>query len=131
MKVSRDLPEAVKSAGFTPTLREADAIVALLGHGDEAVAKGAERALAELGDNLLPIALRHAPEAPPRVRARLCLIVGRVSPLPDEAIKYLIFSLNDADPKTRRNAAIALGKARGVCAGVGRGDAHGSVLNRR
>ncbi|MEO6418645.1 MAG: hypothetical protein ABIP39_04520, partial [Polyangiaceae bacterium] len=107
----RKLADVVKSSGYTPAARDGAELIALLADEDEDVALGAERALARLGEKLVVIAERALKEAPPRVRARLCKAIARVIPLGDGETNYLILALEDADPKTRRNAAIALGKA--------------------
>ena len=109
---SRKLADAVKSSGYTPAARDGAELIALLADEDDEIAVGAERALARLGEKLVAIAERALKQAPPRVRARLCRAIARVTPLGDAETKYLILALDDEDPKTRRNAAIALGKAR-------------------
>jgi 23S rRNA G2445 N2-methylase RlmL len=109
---SRNLAEAVKSSGYTPAARDGAELIALLANEDDEIALGAERALARLGEKLVGIAERSLKEAPPRVRARLCRAIARVALLGDAETKYLILALDDDDPKTRRNAAIALGKSR-------------------
>lgn len=108
----RKLADAVKSSGYTPAARDATELIALLADEDDEVSLGAERALARLGEKLVVIAERAKKEALPRIRARLCRAIGRVTPLGDAETKYLILALDDEDPKTRRNAAIALGKVR-------------------
>lgn len=108
----RNLADAVKSSGYTPAARDGAELIALLGGDDEEITLGAERALARLGDKLVAIAERALKEAPPRVRARLCRAIARVTPLGEAETKYLILALDDEDPKTRRNAAIGLGKIR-------------------
>src|SRR6185437_10907505 len=99
-----------KSSGYTPAARDGAELIALLAVEDEEVSLGAERALARLGGKLVGIAERALKDAPARVRARLCRAIARVTPLGDAETKYLILALDDEDPKTRRNAAIGLGK---------------------
>jgi 23S rRNA G2445 N2-methylase RlmL len=85
------------------------ALIELL--ASEEHAKGAERALARAGSVALGALEARLPGAEPPLRGRIVRTIGRF--LPDaNATLLLISALEDADPKTRRNAAIALGHAR-------------------
>jgi 23S rRNA G2445 N2-methylase RlmL len=106
----RPLSEAVRDPGFTPRVRDLDALVDLL--VDDALEKHAERALARLGSAAVEgLRVRFEAAAPP-LRARVARVLGRLGDA-EAARGTLIAALGDADAKTRRNAAIALGHARG------------------
>jgi 23S rRNA G2445 N2-methylase RlmL len=98
--------ERLRDPGFTPRLREVDALVELL--VDEEHAKAAARAIARVGPGaLVPLRARFEAAVSP-LRAHVLAAIGR---FPEEAaaVEVLLAALTDADPKTRRNAAIALG----------------------
>jgi DNA-directed RNA polymerase specialized sigma24 family protein len=128
------LEVAIADRGFTPSTRDLEALIDLL--ADDARAKHAERAIARLG----PIALERLEArfegAKPPLRGRIVRVIGRLandgtSPrlttppsadvlsappgrgqhLEQRARIALVAALDDHDPKTRRNAAIALGHA--------------------
>jgi HEAT repeats/RMKL-like, methyltransferase domain len=108
------LDEAVRSRGFTPSVRDVDGLVDLIGSADESTARDAERALRRLGSAALPQVLARTKAAPAPLLARLCRTIGRLAPGDEGAAKVLCAALDDADPKTRRNAIIALGQFRGL-----------------
>ena len=99
--------------GFTPSVRDLDALVEML--ADEETAKPAERALARIGFAALAAVRKRLESAGKPVRARLVRVVGRMAQEErDEAraaecVSTLVAAIDDADPKARRNAAIALG----------------------
>jgi len=101
----------IADPGFTPSTRDLEALIDLL--ADDARAKNAERAIARLG----PIALERLEArfqgAKPPVRGRIVRVIGRLANdrLLERAHAALADALKDSDPKTRRNAAIALGRA--------------------
>jgi 23S rRNA G2445 N2-methylase RlmL len=98
--------ERLRDPGFTPRLREVDALVDLL--ADEDLAKTAARAIGRVGPAALaPLRARLEAAGPP-LRAHIVLAIGRFAPEPS-AVAVLLAALEDADPKTRRNAAIGLG----------------------
>jgi hypothetical protein len=100
------LLERLKDPGFTPRVREVDALVELL--ADEALAKAAARAIGRVGPAAFePLSARLEGARPP-LRAHIMRAIGRLAGDP-RAIEILLGALDDADPKTRRNAAIALG----------------------
>jgi 23S rRNA G2445 N2-methylase RlmL len=101
----------VADAGYTPSVRDLGALVELL--ADEDLAKDVERAIGRIGAPALePLRLRLS-EAKPPVRGRIVNAIGRLG-VASPVSRVLIDVLNDdaADPKSRRNAAIALGRHR-------------------
>jgi hypothetical protein len=108
------LSDRVKDPGFTPSPRDVDALVDLL--ADDAHAKAAERAIGRAGGAAQAAVLSRFEKAAPPLRARIVRVVGRLSQGEREpaGIPFLMNALQDADPKTRRNAVIALGHVRGT-----------------
>ncbi|WP_049949730.1 HEAT repeat domain-containing protein [Sorangium cellulosum] len=111
-----DLQRALSDPGFTPGRRHFAALIALLEAAGEP-AELAERALRRAGAAALPAALDRAAAAPPSLRAPLTRLVGKLmaaAPLEPEiagrARDYLVARLRDDDRRTRRMAAVALGK---------------------
>jgi 23S rRNA G2445 N2-methylase RlmL len=100
------LLERIRDPGFTPRLRDVDALVDLL--PDDDLTKDATRALGRLGGAALaPLQSRlDGAEAP--LRAHIVKAIGRLAP-DEQAIRLMLAALTDDDPKSRRNAAIALG----------------------
>ncbi len=98
----------MRDPGFTPSLRELDALVDLL--ADDDAGKDAERAVARIGPAALSKLEARLAAAAPALRARVVRAIGRLAASP-QAVRPLLVALDDADPKTRRNAAIALGHA--------------------
>lgn len=100
------LRERLRDPGFTPRVREVDTLVDLL--AEDEVAKVAARAIGRVGAPALD-ALRARFEASvPPLRGHIVKAIGALVALP-AAVALLLAALDDADPKTRRNAAIALG----------------------
>jgi predicted RNA methylase len=112
--VDPSLAAKLESPGFTPGARDVEPLFALLGVATDDVAKQVERALSRLGDRVARRAVDSFAESAPPLRARLCSLVGRifVSGERGEIGEWLVHRLDDADPKTRRRAAAALGKTR-------------------
>jgi 23S rRNA G2445 N2-methylase RlmL len=108
-----DLGQALSDPGFTPRVRDVRALLDHVAHGDEH-AEAAERALLRVGAQAGLVAAERTPEAPPIERYRLTKLVGRLAAESGgEALAPFLFSrLDDADDRTRRAAANALGKAR-------------------
>jgi 23S rRNA G2445 N2-methylase RlmL len=100
---------AVRDPGFTPSVRDVDALVELL--LDDELVKYAERAIARVGRAGLGVLRQRFAVATGPVRARVLKAIGRLAE-DDDARSVLVAALNDADPKTRRNAVIALGHVR-------------------
>jgi 23S rRNA G2445 N2-methylase RlmL/HEAT repeat protein len=104
------LAERVRDPGFTPSVRDLDALVDLL--ADEDLAKHVERAIGRIGaPAVAQLRVRLAAARPP-LRGRIVKAIGRMAADPSAA-GVLVELLEDADPKSRRNAAIALGRSRG------------------
>jgi 23S rRNA G2445 N2-methylase RlmL len=105
-KEPKTLVERLADPGFTPRLREVDALIDLL--PAEEHAKAAARAIGRVGPAALgPLRARFEAAVPP-VRAHVLAAIGRF-PAEAAAVEVLLAALGDADPKTRRNAGIALG----------------------
>ncbi|WP_437989990.1 HEAT repeat domain-containing protein [Sorangium sp. So ce145] len=118
-----DLQRALSDPGFTPGRRHFAALMDLLETADEP-AELAERALRRAGAAALPAALERAAGAPLALRAPLTRLVGKLmaaGPIDPEvserARDYLLACLGDDDRRTRRMAAVALGKPRAADAG--------------
>ncbi len=110
------LVEALRSPSFTPAVKEVPALFDLLGrqeaNQDDAL-RDVERALLRVGPPALSAAMTLAETARPPLRARLCRLVGRGDLEGDPGLlRFVLSRLADEDPKTRRNAAIALGRVR-------------------
>ncbi len=103
------LPQAVLDPGFTPRARDLDALVDLL--ADDALVKAAERAIGRLGESALEGLRGRFEASTPPLRARVLRAIGRF-PEDPRATAVLLAALGDADPKTRRNAAMELGHVR-------------------
>lgn len=102
-----DLRSAVHDPSFIPGRRDLPELLGLLESEDDAEA--AERALARAGTAGAEAAIARFADAQPPLRARLVKAVARAGgPRP-----WLLDRLGDADPKTRRNAIVALGKTPG------------------
>ncbi len=86
-----------------------EALVALLGNDD--LVKHAERAIGRVGVAGLDVLRERFAAAAGPLRARVLRAIGRLAE-DAGARSLLLTALGDADPKTRRNAAIALGHTR-------------------
>jgi 23S rRNA G2445 N2-methylase RlmL len=119
------LEEAIRDPGFTPGQRDIAPLLDLLGgQAGEDTEEQAQRALLRAGEPAVRAALLRAPDAPVDARRRLTAFLGRAAAAgasaggsaggavsgAEEALGFLVRALEDEDPKTRRNAAIALGK---------------------
>ncbi|WP_437792586.1 HEAT repeat domain-containing protein [Sorangium sp. So ce693] len=118
-----DLQRALSDPGFTPGRRHFAALMGLLETSGEP-AELAERALRRAGAAALPAAIERAAGAAPALRAPLTRLVGKLmasGPIDPEvserARDYLLACLNDDDRRTRRMAAVALGKPYAADAG--------------
>jgi 23S rRNA G2445 N2-methylase RlmL len=114
-KATRDVSERVRDPGFTPSVRDVPALVALLGDADEDVARDAEKALVRLGSPLVPLAPGAASHAGEKARARLVRAVGTIAARDegDAAVAWLVDELATGEGRGARYAATALGKMRG------------------
>ncbi|MCS6914637.1 MAG: HEAT repeat domain-containing protein [Myxococcales bacterium] len=108
-----DLRAALREPWFTPRAADAPALLALLDgdQADDRVAAG--RALGRLL-SAAPLILSRAEEAPPRLRCRLTAVVGQLAAREAPGARALLVRLlSDADHRTRRSAAMALGRLPG------------------
>lgn len=110
-----DLAVAVRAGGFTPRAEDVPALVAHLATEDETFARGVERALEQVADVALPAALEMLATEPPRGRAGIARLCGRLAPSLDaearsSAVAGLCALLADSEPRVRRHAATALAK---------------------
>lgn len=126
-----DLLAAAREPHFTPRREDLPVLLGLLGQRDEEVERAAERALLRMGLPIVPALCEAAKAAAPPLRGRVCRLLGRlwarqgvVGAAPDAAAAlrqaargYLLGALGDRDAKTRRNAAIALGRGGGAAGG--------------
>ncbi len=110
-----NLPERLRSPGYTPSVRELPALFARLSEVDDDGAKLVERALARVGAPAAAEARERFPSASAPLRGRLCALVGRVARnAVDPALaEWLVERLADPEPRTRRRSASALGKLGG------------------
>jgi 23S rRNA G2445 N2-methylase RlmL len=113
--VDFNLGQALSDPGFTPRVRDVPALLEHVAHGDD-LADSAERALLRVGVPAGLVAAERTAEAPPIERYRLTRLVGRLAAEADgvKLAPFLFARLEDADDRTRRAAANALGKARPV-----------------
>lgn len=102
------LAQAVQSASFTPRRSDLEPLLDLLGERD--VAGAVERAVCRLGTEAIPAVRQRLQEAKPPLKPRLARLLGRLGRGDADVMGDLVELLADADPKTRRNAALALGK---------------------
>jgi 23S rRNA G2445 N2-methylase RlmL len=109
--IRTSLAERVRDPGFTPRVRDVDALVDLLGN-DETV-KLVERAIARTGVAALPTLEGRFSASTAPTRARIVRAIGKLGDT-EPAVAFLLGALHDGDPKARRNAAIALGHARAL-----------------
>lgn len=114
------LRAALDEKGFTPKRKEIPALLGLLVDDSKDVRRAIERALMFHAADAARDAMRLFADATPPLRARLLRVVGRVaaSDAPgvdaDALWAFVVEGTRDADPKTRRNAAIALGRSEGL-----------------
>jgi 23S rRNA G2445 N2-methylase RlmL len=106
-----DLRAAAADVTFTPGARDVGPLLDLAAV-DEESADLAERALLRVGAKAGQAALDRCKEATAPVRGRLARIAGSIAAATgDVALAERILGLlDDAEPKTRRNAIVALGK---------------------
>jgi hypothetical protein len=116
--MTRDLPDAerltrsLQLKGWQPARSDIEPLFALVATGDKDAAEAASRALARLGADAARDAIARFDGAPPVARARLTRLVGRVAQARRDRTlaEFLLARVADADDKTARNAALALGK---------------------
>ncbi len=109
-----ELREAVRSSGFTPSVRDVDTLVELFADPDEAVAHAAELAVVRAGTSTGPPVvarlLARLVGAGPLERARGLRALGRLSPTDAAAARWVVAGLGDGDDRVKRAAAHALGR---------------------
>jgi len=101
-----DLARELAKPSFTPSVRDAPALVELVASGDERAAG----VLAKLGESARTAIAARLAGADEAARARL---VGALGRLGAAAETDAIAALADASPRVRRAAALALGKTAG------------------
>lgn len=100
----------MRDPGYTPRAKDLDALVEML--ADDELVKHAERAIGRLGAQAVERLGERFAAATPPLRARVLKAMARQTDDP-RVRATLVAALGDGDPKTRRNAAIALGHLRG------------------
>jgi 23S rRNA G2445 N2-methylase RlmL len=106
----------VLGPGYTPSRRDVVPLLARLADASDEDAEAIERALALRGEEIVAAVRDALPAARGRLRGRLVRLLGRLFGAAGEAgaaLDTLLDAAFDADPKARRNAVIALGRARG------------------
>jgi hypothetical protein len=108
-----NLGHALSDPGFTPRVRDVPALLEHVATGDE-LAEAASQSLLRVGVEAGLVAATRAAEAAPIERFRLTRLVGRLAADGEGSAltPFLLARLEDADDRTRRAAANALGKAR-------------------
>jgi predicted nicotinamide N-methyase len=101
----------IRDPGYTPSVRDVGALVELL--ADDDLAKHSERAIVRAGAAAIATLRERLVGAVSPLRGRIVRAIGRLAD--DAAARdVLIEALDDADPRTRRNAAIALGRSHDI-----------------
>lgn len=112
--MTRSLAERTRDPGWTPGVRDVAALLELVAGDDEDAAKHAARAVlrveAQNATRAGRIVAERARTATRPGRGRLTQLAGRLADRSPEARAWLLEAALDDDPKTRRNAARALGK---------------------
>ena len=116
------LGERIRDPGYTPGIRDLGALLDLSSEEDEDLVRAMERAILRIearhAARLVRDTVARADAAVRPARGRLARLVGRLGAAAsdvaaaDEARRWLVSALSDADPKTRHAAARALGKLR-------------------
>lgn len=109
------LTSRVKDPGFTPSVRNLPKLLELIGTDDEELATAVERAVLRIEvqyrARVVETVTAAATAAKRPARGRLAKLVGRLATGAEDAVHgWLLGAIRDADPKTRRTAARALGK---------------------
>jgi 23S rRNA G2445 N2-methylase RlmL len=118
VSTSGGIRSRIADPGYTPGLKALPELLGLVAADDEAEAKLATRAVlkieAQYLDRVAQAVISRAEKAERPARGRLTALVGRLDT--DASTKWLMSALTDADPKTRRAAARALGNAKPTAA---------------
>jgi 23S rRNA G2445 N2-methylase RlmL len=109
-RARRPLVEALEDPSYTPRRDDLPALIEMLAAAEQEQARVIERAILRIGEAAAPGLVARLREARPPLRARLMRALGRLFSAP-VAVEAAVEALTDSDPKTRRSAAIALGKA--------------------
>jgi 23S rRNA G2445 N2-methylase RlmL len=118
-RASSALAARVKDPGYTPGIRDLDALLALFSDEDEDLARATERAVLRIEARhrarLITGTIARLATATRPARGRIARLLGRLAatapePAVAEARTCLVAALADADPKTRHTAARALAK---------------------
>jgi 23S rRNA G2445 N2-methylase RlmL len=107
------LADRVRDPGFTPGVRDVDALVDLL-EKDE-LEKHVDRALGRVGAPAFPVLEARFATSRPPLRGRIVRAIGKLS-ASERSVAFLLAALDDTDAKTRRNAVVALGHAHALAA---------------
>lgn len=105
-----DPREALNDPGFTPGRKHLRPLLELLSERDDLLVERVERVLARGGDEAARAAMARIADAVAPMRGRLVRVVDSVcATLPKPEYRdFLRERLGDSDPKTRRNAILAL-----------------------
>ncbi|MBI2892479.1 MAG: methyltransferase [Deltaproteobacteria bacterium] len=112
------LAHAVRSDSFTPRRSDLEPLLNLLAQ-DESLEGPIERAISRVGPESVPAVRARLREATPPFKGRLARLLGRLAVTDPSLRADLAGLLVDSDPKTRRNAIIALGKVPSSLGGAG------------
>ncbi len=107
---SSELRAKIADPGYTPGRVDLPRVVACLASDEDEVVRDAERALVRAGAAAGPPLLAGLAAAAAPQRARMTRALGRLVAIDVGLRPALLGCLEDPDPKTRRNAAVALGK---------------------
>jgi precorrin-6B methylase 2 len=110
-----DLARELAKPSFTPSVRDAAALVALLATGDEPIAAKAQTALVGLGDaGRTAVTVRFADSAlDDGAKARLIAALGLFARGGDDDARGQLIArarVDDASPRVRKAVAVAIGK---------------------
>lgn len=119
------IDDALASPSFTPRRKDLPALLGRLAADDEDLHERVSRAVARLGAGVTGEVLDRVAAAAPPVRARLVRLAGRLAAegAGEEAQRRIVALVEDPDPKTRRNAILALAHLPGA-------EVEGALLGR-
>jgi predicted RNA methylase len=111
--MSHEIEARARDTGYTPAARDFETLFELLAEAERDRAEPIVRALARAGLPAARAANARLRTSPPRARASLVRLIGRVAgeTRDQDLTLALLAATDDEDPKTRRNAIVALGKA--------------------
>jgi 23S rRNA G2445 N2-methylase RlmL len=105
-----DLRSAIAQAGYTPAARDLDGLIDLMVTAEADEAPRIQRAVARVAGPALQALLGRLREQGPPGRARLARLLGYLARATEAARPAVMDLLRDADPATRREAAMAAGR---------------------